>query len=382
MNKYILVLLVYAIFFVVIQEGRVCFAQPKKNSVVDNDIIVQKINQYYNRFQTVRIYCFEKTTDFGGDNKAIYVDDELMMNMNFTTKSLNKRILNTNVPTNKPEETLITQTYSLDIRRNAKDKISLFGTSKDHNKQEFLPMAFYRCLQSLPFGYLSVGTKTYTVLEWLENNPINVLNQSDNELTVESVGDAGSLKMKLSVIKNDYFIKELLCLLNENERKGGFPYETKYYVVEQDIVSGVTVPVKFSVVVCIAGGEELVYDSEKNTVIPRKANPYCLESVIEFTKIEINPFSKDVDLTFGTSVPNGTEVNLSNPAHIQYIWLDGKIVPKTDEAMLAIARGGHKFMPGPQESRFWMMSIGIFLILLSCGKLAYDHFKKKNSGDT
>ena len=81
------------------------------------------------------------------------------------------------------------------------------------------------------------------------------------------------------------------------------------------------------------------------------------------------------DFQFSLNLPNGTSVHMQDARQIQYIWLDGKIVPKTDEAMLAIARGGHKFMPGPDSPRFWLMAIGIILILIGGGRLAYKYFR-------
>jgi len=84
------------------------------------------------------------------------------------------------------------------------------------------------------------------------------------------------------------------------------------------------------------------------------------------------------DFQFSLTLPDGTPVHMQDARHIEHIWLDGKIVPKTNEAMLAIARGGHKFMPGPDEPRFWLMTIGIILILIGGGRLAYKYFTNQN----
>jgi len=77
-------------------------------------------------------------------------------------------------------------------------------------------------------------------------------------------------------------------------------------------------------------------------------------------------------------IENGTECVIKDAPQIQYIWMDGKPVVKTDEAMLAIARGGHKFMPGPDNPRFWMVIISVILILIGGGSLAYKHFTSKD----
>jgi len=63
-------------------------------------------------------------------------------------------------------------------------------------------------------------------------------------------------------------------------------------------------------------------------------------------------------------------------APIQHMGLDGKIVPKTDENMLKLLRR-HGFVPGPDSPRFWFISIGIVLILIGGGRLAYKYFKRE-----
>jgi len=79
-------------------------------------------------------------------------------------------------------------------------------------------------------------------------------------------------------------------------------------------------------------------------------------------------------------IPDGTPVFVEDSPQIARVWFDGEIIVRTDELMMQIARGGHKFMPGPDSPRFWFMTIGIMLFLLGCGKLAYDRFKKENGG--
>jgi len=93
--------------------------------------------------------------------------------------------------------------------------------------------------------------------------------------------------------------------------------------------------------------------------------------------IDVSFSDPDFEISFITEIPNGTPVFMKDAPHIEHIWLDGKVVPRTDEAMLAIARANHKFMPGPDEPRFWLLVISIIMILAGGGKLMYDHFKKK-----
>ena len=108
---------------------------------------------------------------------------------------------------------------------------------------------------------------------------------------------------------------------------------------------------------------------------------YNSKFATEIKNITITENSNPTPFSFQTKIPNGTRAVLFDAQQIEYIWLDGKIVPKTDEAMLAIARGNHKFMPGPDEPRFWLMAIGIILILIGGGKMTYDHFFKNKDDE-
>jgi hypothetical protein len=90
---------------------------------------------------------------------------------------------------------------------------------------------------------------------------------------------------------------------------------------------------------------------------------------------KVSSFS-DSDFTFSTPIKNGTEVFMQDVPQIEYVWMDGEIVPKTDEVALAIARGGHKFIPGPQEPRFWLIALGIIMMLLGGGLKLRDMLKE------
>jgi hypothetical protein len=70
---------------------------------------------------------------------------------------------------------------------------------------------------------------------------------------------------------------------------------------------------------------------------------------------------KDFEITM--PIPNYTEVSMQEAPQIRYVWLDGEIVPYTDEVALARIRG-HGFIPGVQEPRFWFIAAGVILIIL------------------
>jgi hypothetical protein len=90
------------------------------------------------------------------------------------------------------------------------------------------------------------------------------------------------------------------------------------------------------------------------------------------------------DLDFGmalSEVPNYSTVTIQDALHLSPTRTieNGKIVVMTDEVMMRIIRGGHKFMPGPDEPRFWLLWLGILLVVIALGRMAYRHFIKKEN---
>ncbi len=102
------------------------------------------------------------------------------------------------------------------------------------------------------------------------------------------------------------------------------------------------------------GGQDVVYHGGS------------VEDIYEFKNIVLNRV-KPEDFESSFSVPDGTRVFVLDVPQIEYIWKGGKILPKTDELMLEIARGDHTFMPYPNESRFWLIALGVLMILVGGG---------------
>ena len=98
---------------------------------------------------------------------------------------------------------------------------------------------------------------------------------------------------------------------------------------------------------------------------------------IVIDNITIADNSNPTPYSFQTKIPNGTRAVLMDAQQIEHIWYDGKVVPKTNELMMRIAMGDHKFMPGPDQPRFWLMASAILLITLGLGKMLYNIFYKK-----
>jgi hypothetical protein len=118
--------------------------------------------------------------------------------------------------------------------------------------------------------------------------------------------------------------------------------------------------------------------NKPQNVSPDKIGKRTTKSDITFSKVVFNKNFRDQDFEIGRliKIPNGTPVSMNDAPQIEYVWMDGEIVPKTDEVALAIARGGHKFIPGPQEPRFWLIALGIIMMLLGGGLKLRDMLKE------
>ena len=152
-------------------------------------------------------------------------------------------------------------------------------------------------------------------------------------------------------------------------------YETVSYlfeVLETQEVNGLFFPVVFVITHSMAGGT--IEEDDISVPIPAEKTMYRYS----LRDISFNELSEK-DFRISIAMPNGTPAYMRDAPQIQYIWFDGKIVPKTDELMLRIARGNHRFIPGPSEPRFWMMGIGIALIVFALSVKAYKMYKGINA---
>jgi len=152
----------------------------------------------------------------------------------------------------------------------------------------------------------------------------------------------------------------------------GNVFYSRYAVNDFTSRNNVIFPFRYTEDIRIAGGEanSIQYD------------PVNVRLTYQMKNIDTGKsFSEsDFELTFASDIPDGTPVNMQDAPHIEHIWYDGRVVPKTDEVMLAIARGGHKFMPGPDEPRFWLWMFSFLLIALGLGKMIYNIIYKKEAG--
>ena len=139
-----------------------------------------------------------------------------------------------------------------------------------------------------------------------------------------------------------------------------------YSVNSTQKVDGIVYPKLISLEKNIQGGHD-VRDGIKFSVDNTR-----FQQLVTLNNLNNNNSVDIKNYQLSKGIDNGADIKLIDTPQLEYIWMDGKIVPKTDERMLAIAQGGNKFMPGPKESRFWLIFLGIVGILVGGGWKLYD----------
>jgi hypothetical protein len=116
---------------------------------------------------------------------------------------------------------------------------------------------------------------------------------------------------------------------------------------------------------------ESMYQWYEKNVLKSIPSKETIQGEIIVTSIGHTFSEKDFKITM--PIPNYTEVSMQDAPQIKYVWLNGEIVPLTDEIALARIRG-HGFIPGVREPRFWLMTAGIIMITLALGLKIKDFF--------
>lgn len=184
-------------------------------------------------------------------------------------------------------------------------------------------------------------------------------------------------------IENSFIWKVLLKRNNVNQASSSYYVSREYSVLERQLIDGTFFPKNLEVRERYPAGM-LDYSQEsqkeqekqlKDMGVSLKLPGRNISQSISFYNVNFVNNLTSQDFSIDGKIPNGTPVSMQDAPQLQYVWLDGKIVPKTDEVALRIARGGHKFMPGPDEPRFWLMGVGIALIVFALGVKAYKMYK-------
>jgi hypothetical protein len=245
------------------------------------------------------------------------------------------------------------------------------------NKKTTREKILFRSGFSLIFGVLvsyesDDGQVFVTFLDFIRN--ANLSSEEDKSdpsggALVKVAGNAGKYKIDMWFDPSQKFA--LKRIRQETPPISGLAQlivaETK--ITAHEMVSDIYLPSEYYTEEIFSSGQIETYDGEiRNVPSTRDKGEHVLTNFLVDNK-------KDDFKIVG--IPEGTDVFVEDIPQIRHVWADGKIQPATDELMMRIARGGHKFMPGPDEPRFWLMAIGILLIVISLSRMAYKYFTSK-----
>ncbi|MDR2170297.1 MAG: hypothetical protein LBP59_09160 [Planctomycetaceae bacterium] len=143
-----------------------------------------------------------------------------------------------------------------------------------------------------------------------------------------------------------------------------------FIVKDQTKIKDIFIPTKYL----------LLMESEYS--IENKGKKETIKSV-EKSEGEISNISLDFDFEekdykITLPVPDGTQADVQDALQIDHIWYKGKVVVKTDEVALSIARGNYGFIPGVSDVRFWFMLLSLIIVLVGFGLKIKSMIKNNN----
>ncbi|GHT14051.1 hypothetical protein FACS1894170_10680 [Planctomycetales bacterium] len=200
--------------------------------------------------------------------------------------------------------------------------------------------------------------------------------EDDGSRVITCRGNAGLISFSVSLDIDHGFITKRLSFKNRIPDIGKV---TEYSLVTKDFreLRGIFVPQMIEVTQAVNGGSlDTPILGQFITVDPKPRHlRYELVNTPEIISGE------SVFEQMRKKITDGVPVTLQDAPHIDHVWVDGKIEPKTDEVMLAIAQGDHKFIPGTDEPRFWFIALGVILIVVGFTLKGRELYKKWHSGD-
>jgi hypothetical protein len=232
------------------------------------------------------------------------------------------------------------------------------------------------CLAPFGFLYDTKAEKLVSIFDLLREVPKDSLKVSVTENNLYTIhGESDRYRINLAVFPDKEFVI------------GGYLVEVRqivpdilkfmeYSASNFERIDGFFFPRNFSFIKKSDRSPQPVRPGEisNNGQATLKERVSCSTSKV--LNASINKHLTDKNFSFQTKKLNGTRVLVKEVPQIEYIWVDGKIEPKTNELMLRIAQGDHKFIPGTDEPRFWFMLIGFLFLAAGCGLQGIKLYKK------
>ncbi len=224
----------------------------------------------------------------------------------------------------------------------------------------FSPLASSSDYQYLPSFFRTDSTRIEKTVE--DGHDLLVLHKSEGKLT-------SSLWLDPTL---GYAARKLEVKQNMDKLERGKTQSRKYEITEFQRIADTHVPRVCDKTTLSVG---LIYEPQQGKPVEKL---YLSEGNwrVEFSNWQIDIALSEKDFALTSDIADGTEVYLSDAPQIEHIWLDGKIVPKTDEAMLAVIRG-HSFKPGIRNPRYWLIAAGLIMIAVAGGLKIREFMQKR-----
>jgi len=218
------------------------------------------------------------------------------------------------------------------------------------------------------FGFISIVKREQTYYDVIRIS--DFFRSPETEMSRRTADGRAVVSLKREI--RDYSIEMLLApefgwsikqiVINHVNGDGNGITKSQFEASEFENHSGIFIPNKLTI----------------SRVLPGREFPNLSWRLTDFR------INQGGDLGFAealSGVPNYAPITIQDAFHLSpsRTIIDGKVVVLTDELALAQARG-HGFIPGPTEPRFWLVTIGILLMLVGGGKMLYDHIKKTKGG--
>ncbi|MDR0328514.1 MAG: hypothetical protein LBI05_09495 [Planctomycetaceae bacterium] len=223
--------------------------------------------------------------------------------------------------------------------------------------------------ESYPFGYFENGPVCDSIVDTILPSRKTMF-QDEDGVGLRCQTDEFDIQIWFDIEK-DYMAKKIQITRRSTPQSPDYLSTAAYEVQSFEKVGEFWFPATFTVRESFPGGTIHVPPGVVVDSIERE--PQTLVAEVTLKNVQFPDRFTEADFQIKTPIPNGTQVWMQDARHDKYVWYNGKIVPMTNEVMLAIAQGDRKFTLGC----YWMIAISIVLILIGGGSLAYKHFVRK-----
>ncbi|MDR0705655.1 MAG: hypothetical protein LBF88_11785 [Planctomycetaceae bacterium] len=221
----------------------------------------------------------------------------------------------------------------------------------------------------LAFGIFSMGKKyiLHDIHDAFQKMNLNVDQQQwQGHNVYRLIGIDEKVRYELWLDPTLQFMPVRISLYDKEMERNDVNYFTFDFVIESfSKLKSIPLPQKYLIKI------ETAHQWYEKNVLKSIPSKETIQGEISVTSVGHSFSEKDFKITM--PIPNYTEVSMQDALQIQYVWLDGEIVPLTDELALARIRG-HGFIPGVREPRFWLIVSGILMMAIALGLKIKDFF--------